>query len=132
MSSRSSCSCRSHLVPMIEAENQRPALFPPPPRPPLNQADNSEIPNSGKGPAPGDEWLIGHQSVPLHRQGRPGFTARFRVAFYIKSVPPMGPVAQGIEQQPSKLKVAGSNPAGVTNKFKYLFDVFAIAASQKS
>src|SRR5262245_21311759 len=24
-----------------------------------------------------------------------------------------GPVAQGIEQQPSKLKVAGSNPAGV-------------------
>ncbi len=31
-----------------------------------------------------------------------------------------GPVAQGIEQQPSKLKVAGSNPAGVANKFKYL------------
>ena len=27
-----------------------------------------------------------------------------------------GPVAQGIEQQPSKLKVAGSNPAGVANK----------------
>jgi hypothetical protein len=26
---------------------------------------------------------------------------------------PYGPVAQGIEQQPSKLKVAGSNPAGV-------------------
>jgi hypothetical protein len=26
-----------------------------------------------------------------------------------------GPVAQGIEQQPSKLKVAGSNPAGVAN-----------------
>jgi hypothetical protein len=26
---------------------------------------------------------------------------------------PSGPVAQGIEQQPSKLKVAGSNPAGV-------------------
>jgi hypothetical protein len=26
---------------------------------------------------------------------------------------PRGPVAQGIEQQPSKLKVAGSNPAGV-------------------
>ena len=25
------------------------------------------------------------------------------------------PVAQGIEQQPSKLKVAGSNPAGVAN-----------------
>lgn len=37
-----------------------------------------------------------------------------------------GPVAQGIEQQPSKLKVAGSNPAGVAttfcsaNDFKYL------------
>jgi hypothetical protein len=29
-----------------------------------------------------------------------------------------GPVAQGIEQQPSKLKVAGSNPAGVANKIK--------------
>src|SRR5947208_8535404 len=26
-----------------------------------------------------------------------------------------GPVAQGVEQQPSKLKVAGSNPAGVAN-----------------
>ena len=31
-----------------------------------------------------------------------------------------GPVAQGIEQQPSKLKVAGSNPAGVANNFKGL------------
>src|SRR5690348_6801616 len=28
---------------------------------------------------------------------------------------PYGPVAQGIEQQPSKLKVAGSNPAGVAS-----------------
>ena len=28
-----------------------------------------------------------------------------------------GPVAQGIEQQPSKLKVAGSNPAGVATPF---------------
>src|SRR6516165_10487312 len=27
-----------------------------------------------------------------------------------------GPVAQGIEQQPSKLKGVGSNPTGVTNK----------------
>jgi hypothetical protein len=35
-------------------------------------------------------------------------------------VPAHGPVAQGIEQQPSKLKVAGSNPAGVANKIKYL------------
>ncbi len=34
-----------------------------------------------------------------------------------------GPVAQGIEQQPSKLKVAGSNPAGVTNTFKHLCHV---------
>jgi hypothetical protein len=31
---------------------------------------------------------------------------------------PSGPVAQGIEQQPSKLKVAGSNPAGVANKIR--------------
>ena len=31
-----------------------------------------------------------------------------------------GPVAQGIEQQPSKLKVAGSNPAGVTRKINDL------------
>jgi hypothetical protein len=29
---------------------------------------------------------------------------------------PLGPVAQRIEQQPSKLKVAGSNPAGVAPK----------------
>src|SRR5262245_18161370 len=31
-----------------------------------------------------------------------------------------GPVAQGIEQQPSKLKVAGSNPAGVATKLALL------------
>ena len=31
-----------------------------------------------------------------------------------------GPVAQGIEQQPSKLKVGGSNPPGVANKIKLL------------
>jgi hypothetical protein len=31
-----------------------------------------------------------------------------------------GPVAQGIEQQPSKLKVAGSNPAGVAKYFNGL------------
>jgi hypothetical protein len=33
--------------------------------------------------------------------------------------PATGPVAQGIEQQPSKLKVAGSNPAGVANKISH-------------
>jgi hypothetical protein len=43
-----------------------------------------------------------------------------------------GPVAQGIEQQPSKLKVAGSNPAGVANKIKCLSDIFVVIASQKS
>jgi hypothetical protein len=32
---------------------------------------------------------------------------------------PYGPVAQGIEQQPSKLKVAGSNPAGVANRIRH-------------
>ena len=31
-----------------------------------------------------------------------------------------GPVAQGIEQQPSKLKVPGSNPGGVANRFNDL------------
>lgn len=31
-----------------------------------------------------------------------------------------GPVAQGIEQQPSKLKVPGSNPGGVANKVNNL------------
>ena len=35
-----------------------------------------------------------------------------------------GPVAQGIEQQPSKLKVAGSNPAGVANIINSLYDIF--------
>jgi hypothetical protein len=35
-----------------------------------------------------------------------------------------GPVAQGIEQQPSKLKVAGSNPAGVANSFNSLAEYF--------
>jgi hypothetical protein len=34
---------------------------------------------------------------------------------YLARKNPYGPVAQGIEQQPSKLKVAGSNPAGVAN-----------------
>src|SRR6185437_2198653 len=50
------------------------------------------------------------------RAGVPaGFTACWGLNFYIE-LPPDGPVAQGIEQQPSKLKVAGSNPAGVANK----------------
>jgi hypothetical protein len=34
-------------------------------------------------------------------------------------LPASGPVAQGIEQQPSKLKVAGSNPAGVASKIRH-------------
>ena len=37
-----------------------------------------------------------------------------------------GPVAQGIEQQPSKLKVPGSNPGGVANNFNYLADPRAL------
>jgi hypothetical protein len=44
-----------------------------------------------------------------------GFTGHFNARVYI-SLAASGPVAQGIEQQPSKLKVAGSNPAGVANK----------------
>ena len=43
-----------------------------------------------------------------------------------------GPVAQGIEQQPSKLKVAGSNPAGVASKFNSLSEISPGIASQKS
>jgi len=38
-----------------------------------------------------------------------------------------GPVAQGIEQQPSKLKVAGSNPAGVANNSKSARSAHSIA-----
>ena len=45
-------------------------------------------------------------------------------AFYCRNLYKVGtangPVAQGIEQQPSKLKVAGSNPAGVANKISNL------------
>jgi hypothetical protein len=47
-----------------------------------------------------------------------GFTGRCDLKFYMMVA--AGPVAQGIEQQPSKLKVAGSNPAGVANKFNGL------------
>ena len=45
---------------------------------------------------------------------KPVSTFRDRALGYITGG--RGPVAQGIEQQPSKLKVAGSNPAGVANK----------------
>ena len=38
-----------------------------------------------------------------------------RTESWAKSDRVRGPVAQGIEQQPSKLKVAGSNPAGVAS-----------------
>jgi hypothetical protein len=47
------------------------------------------------------------------------FTGHFGGGIYI-SLAANGPVAQGIEQQPSKLKVGGSNPPGVANNFKYL------------
>ena len=51
--------------------------------------------------------------------------ARFNRAFYgcilYKVGNANGPVAQGIEQQPSKLKVAGSNPAGVATTLFYSF-----------
>jgi hypothetical protein len=32
-----------------------------------------------------------------------------------------GPVAQGIEHLPSKQRVEGSNPSGITIKIKYLY-----------
>ena len=43
-----------------------------------------------------------------------------------------GPVAQGIEQQPSKLKVAGSNPAGVASSFLSNPDTWATVGPLKS
>jgi hypothetical protein len=43
-----------------------------------------------------------------------------------------GPVAQGIEQQPSKLKVAGSNPAGVASKINSLVAMSVGQSSQKN
>jgi hypothetical protein len=93
---------------------------------PLSGADNSKIAHKG-------EALAGkHRREAFRRRfRRPAkqldkqFTGRFGLRFYIKSVPlnwhrDWGPVAQGIEQQPSKLKVAGSNPAGVANKNRAL------------
>jgi hypothetical protein len=47
---------------------------------------------------------------PIHTINR---ALRRKILYMFRS---SGPVAQGIEQQPSKLKVAGSNPAGVANK----------------
>jgi hypothetical protein len=65
-------------------------------------------------------------AVRSHAAGHSsGFTGHFNARVYI-SLPPSGPVAQGIEQQPSKLKVAGSNPAGVATTIKksFLFGLF--------
>ena len=69
---------------------------------------------------PRDNWPL-RRLIP-----RPigGTRAPFYRAFYGRILYKVGnangPVAQGIEQQPSKLKVAGSNPAGVANKINYL------------
>jgi hypothetical protein len=104
MSNRSWCSYRSYFVPIIAAENRWAAFPPPPPHLPLNPTDNSEIRHAGKGPLPQYRWV----QRQIYR------------AFYCCNLYKVGtadgPVAQGIEQQPSKLKVAGSNPAGVANK----------------
>ena len=85
--------------------------------PPLNHADNSEIRTAGKGPPR-------HEGTPLDRGKIGGVGGAIYRAFYHRSLYKVstanGPVAQGIEQQPSKLKVAGSNPAGVANKIKHL------------
>src|SRR2546428_10473787 len=43
---------------------------------------------------------------------------------------PSGPVAQRIEQQPSKLKVAGSIPAGVANKINWLLWIWLEPSSR--
>src|ERR1700730_2849824 len=68
---------------------------------------------------PRREAFRGRFRRPAKQLGKQ-FTGRFGLRFYIESAPlnwhsDWGPVAQGIEQQPSKLKVAGSNPAGVAN-----------------
>jgi hypothetical protein len=74
------------------------------PRLPLNPADNSEIRHAGKGP------------LPQYRRGQRQIYRAFYCCNLYKVDTADGPVAQGIEQQPSKLKVAGSNPAGVATK----------------
>src|ERR1700722_11690309 len=42
-----------------------------------------------------------------------------------------GPVAQRIEQQPSKLKVGGSSPPGVANKIRVFLDFDPLISSQE-
>ena len=76
-------------------------------------ADNSEFRSAGKAPQPGlglakDRVAIVAESAQIRRDlpGIGGWILLYDPLIY-------GPVAQGIEQQPSKLKVAGSNPAGV-------------------
>src|SRR6185312_1311717 len=59
-------------------------------------------------------------SLPIRPAARSGSAAppqicRALAAAILYIFVPYGPVAQGIEQQPSKLKVAGSNPAGVAS-----------------
>ena len=72
-------------------------------------ANHSEIAAAGKAPE------------RPHRCPSRQINARFGGEIYI-GLQLDGPVAQGIEQQPSKLKVAGSNPAGVTKTFNRLSD----------
>ena len=65
----------------------------------------------------GIQSVCGSADCPIGgaaRATRHGVYRAFRAGILYK-LWPNGPVAQGIEQQPSKLKVAGSNPAGVAN-----------------
>ena len=63
-----------------------------------------------------DRYRVAERRLTPYRQ----VAGAIYQAFYCRNLYKVGtandPVAQGIEQQPSKLKVAGSNPAGVANK----------------
>ena len=64
-------------------------------------------------------WFPKHRCAiraAIDRGAREGHVRRHQVPKkYPAAKNPNGPVAQGIEQQPSKLKVPGSNPGGVAN-----------------
>ena len=70
--------------------------------------------------------------IPLRRRPSPIF---FAPPALMKSGRPRrpflrsGPVAQGIEQQPSKLKVPGSNPGGVAKNFGSVPDTWVTVSS---
>jgi hypothetical protein len=78
-----------------------------------------------------DRCRARERRLTTHRQGQRQIYRAFYSCNLYKVGIADGPVAQGIEQQPSKLKVAGSNPAGVailqtaSFDFSYLADVLS-------